>query len=65
MPETDPATDAYAHFLAEREKILLHKWLVSESRKCDIGFERALTEWTALHRPAWRAARLQGRAEED
>jgi hypothetical protein len=48
----------YREFLAEREEILRHKWYESERAGYDIGFERALTDWCAKHRQAWRAGRM-------
>jgi len=36
----------YKEFLAEREEILCHKWIESEKAGCDIGFERALVDWS-------------------
>jgi hypothetical protein len=48
----------YKEFLAEREEILRHKWYESERAGYDIGFERALTDWCAKHRQAWRASRM-------
>lgn len=47
----------YKEFLAEREEILKHKWLESEKRGEDIGFERALLDWIRKHRQNWRNAR--------
>ncbi|GEM_PF-85868 len=47
----------YKEFLAEREEILVHKWLESEKAGHDIGFERALLDWIVKHRSAWRDAR--------
>lgn len=47
----------YKEFLAEREEILKHKWLESEKRGEDIGFERALLDWIRKHRESWRKAR--------
>ena len=47
----------YQEFLAEREEILRHKWLESERLGYDIGFERALIDWTRHHRARWRAER--------
>ena len=51
----------YAEFLAEREEILRHKWIESEKQGRDIGFERALIDWTRHHRARWRTERRQGR----
>ena len=49
----------YREFLAEREQILVHKWLESEKVGHDIGFERALLDWIVKHRSAWRERRRQ------
>ena len=49
----------YREFLAEREQILVHKWLESEKVGHDIGFERALLDWIVKHRSAWREKRRQ------
>ena len=49
----------YREFLAEREEILVHKWLESEKAGHDIGFERALLDWIVKHRSAWREKRHQ------
>lgn len=50
-------TSAYQYFLAEREEILKHKWIESEKKGRDIGFERALVEWTRQHRNGWRSTK--------
>jgi len=47
-------TKLYRTFLAEREEILRHKWLESEKRGEDIGYECALLDWIVKHRSAWR-----------
>lgn len=47
----------YREFLAEREEILIHKWIESEKAGHDIGFERALLDWIVKHRSAWRENR--------
>jgi hypothetical protein len=47
----------YREFMAEREEILKHKWIESEKAGCDIGFERALTDWIIKHRTTWRKKR--------
>ena len=58
-------TSLYKEFLAEREEILRHKWLESEKAGHDIGFERALVDWVAKYRTAWRRWRQEsgGKAE--
>jgi len=55
-PASEPTSDSslYREFLAEREEILLHKWLMSEREGSDVGFERALTDWALKHRPEWK-----------
>ena len=47
----------YQEFLAEREEILRHKWIESEKKGKDIGFERALLDWIRKHRENWRSNR--------
>ena len=47
----------YKEFQAERDEILKHKWIESEKAGCDIGFERALTDWIIKHRSKWRKSR--------
>jgi hypothetical protein len=47
----------YFEFLAEREELLRHKWLLSEHAKSDIGFEKALVDWAVNHRAQWRKQR--------
>lgn len=44
----------YRHFQAQREEILKHKWYESERAGHDIGFDRALTDWTIRHHSGWR-----------
>jgi hypothetical protein len=48
----------YEEFSAERQEILCHKWIESEKAGCDIGFERALIDWTLKYRAAWLEKRL-------
>ena len=49
----------YKEFLAERQEILCHKWIESEKAGYDIGFERALLDWTLKYRAAWRVKRYR------
>ena len=51
----------YQEFLAEREEILRHKWIESEKKGKDIGFERALLDWIRKHRESWRQMRTPGK----
>ena len=50
----------YKEFLAEREEILIHKWLESEKAGADIGFEKALLDWIVKYRSSWRNKRMKG-----
>ena len=43
----------YLQFLAEREEIMKHKWIESEKQGYDVGFEKALVDWTYNHRRFW------------
>ena len=47
----------YKEFLAEREEILKHKWIESEKAGSDIGFEKAMLDWSVQHRSRWRKKR--------
>ncbi|SVC11464.1 uncharacterized protein METZ01_LOCUS264318 [marine metagenome] len=47
----------YREFLAEREEIVAHKWVLSEKAGADVGFEEALTDWMVKHRSEWRKRR--------
>jgi hypothetical protein len=49
----------YKEFMAEREEILKHKWIESETAGADIGFEKALLDWIVRHRSNWRQKRLK------
>jgi len=42
---------------AERDEILIHKWIESAKAGRDIGFEQALTDWIVRHRSKWRKMR--------
>ena len=63
MPEPVSAADllrsssSYREFQAEREQILMRKWIESEKAGRDIGFERALTDWIIRGRSKWRKTR--------
>jgi hypothetical protein len=48
---------AYSEFLAEREELFRHKWIMSERAKSDVGFEKALVDWAVNHRSPWRKQR--------
>jgi hypothetical protein len=52
-PSLADSTGLYKKFLAERQEILRHKWIESEKAGYDIGFERALLDWTLKYRSVW------------
>ena len=47
----------YREFFLEREEILKHKWIESEKRGRDIGFEDALFDWIMNHKAEWKRHR--------
>lgn len=49
--------EPYLEFLAEREELLRHKWVLSEKAGKDVGFEAALVDWAFNHRAVWRKQR--------
>ena len=49
----------YKEFLAERQEILRHRRNESEKAGYDIGFERALLDWTMKYRSAWSERRYR------
>ena len=61
--EEDPApragSTAYREFLADREDLMRHKWLMSEKAGCDVGLEAALLEWVENFRGPMRKQRVK------
>jgi hypothetical protein len=55
----------YQNFEAEREEILRHKWIESEKSGHDMGFEKALLDWTVHHRANWLAQRQKELTQSD
>ena len=55
-PTNSPAQKAslYQQFLAERDQIMKHKWVMSENASGDVGFEAALVDWTINLREEWK-----------
>jgi hypothetical protein len=47
----------YKEFLEEREEVLKHKWLESEKKGYDIGYNTALIDWILKYRSGWRNCR--------
>jgi hypothetical protein len=50
---------AYREFLADREDLLRHKWLMSERAGRDVGLEAALFDWVDHHRATMRKQRTK------
>ena len=46
-------TSLYQEFLAEKEEINKHKWYESERAGYDIGFPKALIDWTIKFKTKW------------
>ena len=46
-------TSLYKEFLAQKEEVLKHKWYESEKAGHDIGFAKALIDWTVRFKNAW------------
>jgi len=46
-------TSFYKEFMAQREEIMKHKWYESEKAGQDIGFARAVIEWTMKFKSKW------------
>jgi hypothetical protein len=44
----------YLELRAEHEEVLKHKWLESEKKGRDIGFDIAMVDWRLKHRSNWR-----------
>ena len=51
---TPHTSDCFAEFQAELVEVLRYKWTESEKAGTDIGFERALKQWTENFRHQWR-----------
>jgi hypothetical protein len=50
-------TSLYKEFLAMKEEIMKHKWYESEKAGYDIGFARALIDWTIKFKSQWLQSR--------
>jgi len=46
-------TSLYKEFLAMKEEVMKHKWYESEKAGCDIGFARAVIDWTMRFKTQW------------
>jgi hypothetical protein len=54
-------TSLYKEFLAMREEVNRHKWYESEKAGYDIGFAKAVINWTMKFKTQW----LQGRKKKN
>jgi hypothetical protein len=43
----------YRYFIDMKDEIYRHKWIESEKRGIDVGFENALVDWINKHRTEW------------
>lgn len=46
-------TSIYQEFLAMKEEVMKHKWYESEKAGYDIGFARAVIDWTMKFKSKW------------
>lgn len=56
-PKSVEESSIYREFMAERDEIFRHKWIESEKKGHDIGFDKALMEWVVNYRSEWRKNR--------
>jgi len=56
-PNSVKESSIYREFMAERDEIFRHKWIESEKKGHDIGFDKALMEWVVKYRSEWRKNR--------
>ncbi len=54
---TRAGSTAYREFLADREDLMRHKWLMSERAGGDVGLEAALMDWVDHFRVPMRRQR--------
>lgn len=50
---------SYREFLADREDLMQHKWLMSEKAGRDVGLEAALIDWVDHQRIPMRKKRAK------
>ena len=50
-------TSLYKEFLAMKEEVMKHKWYESEKAGYDIGFAKALIDWTIKFKTQWFKSR--------
>jgi hypothetical protein len=56
-------TSIYKEFLLMKEEIHKHKWYESERAGHDIGFVKALMDWTMKYKTSWIKKRKQVQSE--
>jgi len=49
----------YQKFMELKREIEKHKWIESEKKGNDIGFEKALIDWVTKHRIDWVTHKLK------
>lgn len=54
---------SYREFVADREELMRHKWLMSEKAGQDVGLEAALLDWVTNHRSTFHKQRGSRRTE--
>ncbi len=54
-----PGSTSYREFLADREDLMRHKWLMSEKAGRDVGMESALLDWVDHYRAMMRRQRTR------
>ena len=46
-------TSLYKEYLAQKEEVMKHKWYESEKAGYDIGFVKAIIDWTIKYKTKW------------
>lgn len=54
-------TSIYQEFLAMKEEVMKHKWYESEKAGYDIGFAKAVIDWTMKFKSKW----IEGRKKKN
>lgn len=50
-------TSLYREYIALKEEVSKHKWYESERAGYDVGFQKALIDWTMKFKSSWLQAR--------
>lgn len=48
----------YRRMILENQEILKHKWIESEKKGRDVGFDRALIDWLIKRSTGWRGIKI-------